>query len=130
MDFGLTSEQKALAATVKRYLAERCPTARVRTVMEGDSGHDAELWQGLMHLGVGAIAVPEAHGGLGSEFLDLALVAEELGYACAPGPFLGAAAATVGIAAGDDEDAKAAWLPKLASEIGRASCRERVSIDV
>lgn len=115
MDFGLTSEQKALAATVKRYLAERCPTARVRSVMEGDSGHDPELWQGLMDLGVGAIAVPEAHDGLGSEFLDLALVAEELGYACAPGPFLGAAAATVGIAAGDDEDAKAAWLPKLAS---------------
>lgn len=115
MDFGLSDEQKALAATVRRYLAERCPTARVRTVMEGDSGHDADLWQGLMDLGVGSLAVPEAHGGLGSEFLDLALVAEELGYACAPGPFLGVIAAQVAIAAGDDEDAKASWLPRIAS---------------
>jgi alkylation response protein AidB-like acyl-CoA dehydrogenase len=115
MDFGLKDEQKALASTVRRYLAERCPTARVRTVMEGATGHDADLWQGLMDLGVGSLAVPEAHGGLGTEFLDLALVAEELGYACAPGPFLGAAAATVAVACGDDEDAKATWLPRLAS---------------
>jgi len=115
MDFGLSEEQKALAATVKRYLAERCPTTRVRAVMESDNGHDAELWQGLMELGIGSLAVPEAHGGMGAEFLDLALVAEELGYACAPGPFLGAALATIALAAGDDEEAKAAWLPRIAS---------------
>jgi alkylation response protein AidB-like acyl-CoA dehydrogenase len=115
MDFGLSDEQKALAGTVRRYLAEKCPTSRVRTVMEGDSGHDASLWQGLMDLGIGAMAVPEEHGGLGAEFLSLALVAEELGYACAPGPFLANSVATVAIAAGEDEDAKAAWLPRLAS---------------
>lgn len=115
MDFGLTEEQKALAATVRRYLSERCPTTRVRAVMEGDSGHDAELWTGLMNLGVGSLAVPEACGGMGAEFLDLALVAEELGHACAPGPFLGAAMATVALAAGDDTEAAAKWLPRIAS---------------
>ncbi|MFN2377234.1 MAG: acyl-CoA dehydrogenase family protein [Candidatus Binatia bacterium] len=115
MDFGLSDEQKALAVTVRRYLTERCPTTRVRAVMEGESGHDADLWKGLMALGVGALAVPEAEGGLGAEFLDLALVAEELGYAAAPGPFLGCAMATVALAAGDDEDAKRTWLPRIAS---------------
>jgi len=115
MDFGLSEEQKALAATVRRYLTERCPTTRVRAVMEGESGHDAELWRGLMDLGVGALAVPESHGGMGAEFLDLALVAEELGRACAPGPFLGAAMATVALAAGDDDESAARWLPRIAS---------------
>jgi alkylation response protein AidB-like acyl-CoA dehydrogenase len=115
MDFGLSEEQKALAATVRRYLAERCPTSRVRAVMESETGHDADLWRGLMDLGIGSIAVPEAHGGLGSELLDLALVSEELGYACAPGPFLGCAMATVALAAGDNAEAAAKWLPRLAA---------------
>lgn len=118
MDFGLSEEQKALATTVRRYLAERCPTTRVRTVMESETGHDAELWQGLMDLGAGSLVVPESCGGMGSEFLDLALVAEELGYACAPGPFLGAAMATVALAAaaeGEAREVAARWLPRIAS---------------
>ncbi|MFN2426479.1 MAG: acyl-CoA dehydrogenase family protein [Candidatus Binatia bacterium] len=115
MDFGLSEEQKALAVTVRRYLTERCPSTRVRAVMESDSGHDAELWQGLMDLGVGALGVPESHGGMGAEFLALALVSQEMGHACAPGPFLGTAMATVALAAGDDDDAAAKWLPRIAS---------------
>lgn len=115
MDFGLSAEQKALATTVRRFLADECPTTRVRAIMEGDSGHDDDLWRGLMDLGVGSLAVPEAHGGIGAEFLDLALVAEELGYACTPGPFLGAAIATVALAAADDQALAAKWLPRIAS---------------
>jgi alkylation response protein AidB-like acyl-CoA dehydrogenase len=115
MDFGLSEEQKALATTVRRYLAEQCPTTRVRTVMESDSGHDAALWSGLMDLGIGSLAVPEAHGGLGAEFLDLALVSEEIGYACAPGPFLASAMATIALAAGDNDEAAAKWLPRIAA---------------
>ena len=89
MDFGLTEEQQLLKDTVRRFLADRCPTERVRQVMESDTGHDGELWAGLAELGITAIADPEERGGMGGEFLDLALVAEELGYAAVPGPFLG-----------------------------------------
>lgn len=126
MDFGLSEEQKALAATVRRYLADRCPTSRVRAVMESESGHDADLWSGLMDLGVGAIAVPERCGGLGGELLDLALVSEQLGYACAPGPFLASAMATIALASGDDDDARAEWLPRLmdGSAVGTAAIGE------
>lgn len=113
MDFGLTQEQTALAQTVRRFLSDRCPTSRVRAVMEGESGHDAELWRGLMDLGVGALVVPEDQGGMGGEFLDLALVAEELGYACVPGPFLCNALATIALVYGDNEEAKRRWLGPL-----------------
>ncbi len=115
MDFGLTQEQVLLADTVRRYLSDNCPTSRVRTVMESESGHDEELWRGLMDLGVGMLAVPESYGGMAGEFLDLALVAEELGYSAAPGPFLGHAMATVALAASGDDELRSRWLPAMAS---------------
>ncbi|MFP6626150.1 MAG: acyl-CoA dehydrogenase family protein [Deltaproteobacteria bacterium] len=115
MDFGLSQEQVLLADTVGRYLADNCPGSRVRTVMESESGHDGDLWRGLMELGLGGIVVPEEFGGLGLEMLDLAIVAEELGYACTPGPFLASQMAGVALAAGDNGELKERWLPLLAS---------------
>jgi len=115
MDFGLSDEQRALAETLRRYLADECPATRVRATMETESGHDAALWQGLTDLGVIALAVPEALGGMGDELLSLALVSEQIGYAAAPGPFLGVATAVVALANADDADAAARWLPRIAS---------------
>jgi alkylation response protein AidB-like acyl-CoA dehydrogenase len=114
MDFGLSEEQILLQDTVRRFLAARCPTPRVREIMETPAAHDAALWSGLAELGVASILVPETHGGLGQELLDLAIVAEELGYAATPGPFLASAMATVALAHADDDDAKSKWLPGLA----------------
>jgi len=94
MDFGLSEDQIILKDTIRRWLASECPTSRVRAIMESDTGHDATLWQGLAELGVPGLQVPAAHGGAGLELLDLALAAEELGYACTPGPFLACALAT------------------------------------
>ena len=114
MDFGLSEEQILLQDTVRRFLAARCPTTRVREIMETASAHDTDLWQGLAELGVLSISVPEAHGGLGQELLDLAVVAEELGYAATPGPFLATAMATIALLHADDAAVKSTWLPKLA----------------
>ena len=89
MDFGLSQDQVLLKDTIRRCLDEECPTTRVRAVMESESGHDPALWRGLAELGVAGLQVPPAHGGAGLELLDVALAAEELGWACTPGPFLG-----------------------------------------
>jgi alkylation response protein AidB-like acyl-CoA dehydrogenase len=119
VDFGLSEEQELLKDTLRRFLTDRCPTTRVREVMESDRGHDEALWGGLAELGVFALAVPEAHGGLGRELLDVALVAEELGYAATPGPFLGHAMATAALiecsGEGPGAEAAARWLPLIAS---------------
>src|SRR2546428_2971839 len=93
MDFGLSDDQFLLKDTIRRYLESECPTTRVRAVMESETGHDPALWQGLADLGVPGLAIPTAHGGSGLELLDLALAAEELGWACTPGPFLACAMA-------------------------------------
>jgi alkylation response protein AidB-like acyl-CoA dehydrogenase len=114
MDFGLSEDQLLLKDAIKRFLAEQCPTTRVRRIMEGDPGLGRELWTQLAELGVAGVIVPAAHGGLERELLDLALVAEELGYACAPGPFLGCAMASVALIEGGDEPAAQRWLAPLA----------------
>jgi alkylation response protein AidB-like acyl-CoA dehydrogenase len=115
VDFDLSEEQRLLHETVGRFLSEKCPPERVRAVMESDTGHDADLWAGMHDLGVDALLVPAEHGGLGSELLDAALVSQEIGYACAPGPFLANAMATVALAASSDGDARRKWLAAIAS---------------
>jgi alkylation response protein AidB-like acyl-CoA dehydrogenase len=114
MDFGLSEEQVLLKETIRRWLDTECPTTRVRTVMESDTGHDPALWAGLAELGVPGLHVPTAHGGSGLELLDVALAAEELGWACTPSPFLACALAAIVLAESGNADAAARWLPRIA----------------
>jgi alkylation response protein AidB-like acyl-CoA dehydrogenase len=115
VNFDTSDEQELLQATLSRFLEGECPPTRLREIFDGDTGHDPALWKGLVDLGIAGLAIPEAHGGAGLEVIDLALAAETLGYAAAPGPFLGHALASVAIAAGGSEAQQRAWLPRLAS---------------
>ena len=115
MNFGLSDDQVLLKTTIKRFLEEQCPTTRVRAIMESASGHDAALWNGLVDLGVTGLVIPTAYGGSGLELLDLALAAEEFGYAATPGPFLGVAMATIAIIEGGDSAQRERWLPRVAA---------------
>jgi alkylation response protein AidB-like acyl-CoA dehydrogenase len=63
----------------------------VRAVVEEGKGAD-ELWARMVELDWPALLVPEADGGIGSGFVELAVVAEELGRVLAPAPFLATAA--------------------------------------
>src|SRR6266850_1554277 len=110
MDFGLSQDQVLLKDAIRRYLESECPTSRVRAIMEGDTGHDPRLWDGLAELGVAGLHVPVAHGGSGLELLDVALAAEELGWASTPGPFLACSLATAALVAGGTDEAPGLWL--------------------
>ena len=115
MDFDLSEEQELLQDTVRQFAANECPPTRVRALFDGDEGHDRELWKGLCELGLGAVTVPDEFGGAGLELLDQALVAEALGAAALPGPFLGHSLAGLAILHGGSDVQKKTWLPKLAS---------------
>ncbi|HKC50019.1 MAG TPA: acyl-CoA dehydrogenase family protein [Myxococcota bacterium] len=115
MNFDLSDEQELLQETVRQFAANECPANRVRAIFDGDVGHDGELWKGLVELGLGAIAVPDEFGGAGLELLDQALVAEVLGAAAVPGPFLGHSLAGLAVLWGGSDAQKKTWLPKLAS---------------
>jgi len=115
MDFGLSEEQVLLKDTLRRFLEAECPTTRVRSIMESEDGHDPALWRSLAELGIAGLLVPAEQGGSGLELLDAALAAEELGWGCVPGPFLGVAMATVALLESDDAAARERWLPAIAS---------------
>lgn len=117
MNFLLTEDQLALVESVSNLLRDRCDPVRVHKVFnaEGDAQFDRELWGALCEMGVPAIMVPEAYGGLGLDLVDLAIVAEALGKAVAPVPMLGHALATLAINLGGSDEQKGKWLPSLAS---------------
>jgi alkylation response protein AidB-like acyl-CoA dehydrogenase len=121
MDFSLTEEQELLQDTVRNFAAKECPPQTVRAIFDGERSLVPGLWKGLAELGVAGLVVPDAHGGAGLELLELALVAEELGRAAVPVPFLGHSLATLAIARAASAAQQAKWLPLLASGDARAT---------
>ncbi len=115
MDFGLSEEQDMLQETIRGFAQNECPTTRLRELFDAGEGHDPKLWEALVEMGVAGLTVPEEFGGAGMELLDLALVAEVLGEAAMPGPFLGHALATLGVQICGDAGQQKAILPALAS---------------
>jgi len=87
VELEFSEEQQELRSSVRAFLERECPIAVVRAVVEKGTPPD-ELWAQMVDLGWPALTVPEAYGGLGLGFVELAVVAEELGRAMAPGPFL------------------------------------------
>lgn len=117
MNFLLTEEQLAFVDAIEGLLRDQCDPRHVHDIfdVEGDAQFDAALWASLVEMGLPAISVPEAHGGLGLTMVDLAIVAELLGSYAAPVPFLGHALATLAITLAGSEDQKSRYLPRLAS---------------
>jgi alkylation response protein AidB-like acyl-CoA dehydrogenase len=117
MNFLLTEDQLALVDSVSNLLRDKCDSQQVHKVFNvaGDAQFDRELWQALCEMGVPAIMVPQAYGGLGLGMVDLAIVAEALGRTVAPAPLLGHALAALAITLGGSEDQKSRWLPSLAT---------------
>jgi alkylation response protein AidB-like acyl-CoA dehydrogenase len=115
VDFEFSAEQRQLRDEARRFLADRCPTTAVRAVLEGPEPYDKALWNGLAEMGFLGVVIPEAYGGLGAGYLELCVLAEEMGRALAPVPFSSSVfLATEFLLAAGSEAQKSAWLPKLA----------------
>jgi alkylation response protein AidB-like acyl-CoA dehydrogenase len=114
MDFDLTDDQKEIKGVAHELLAARSPFGKVREAAEAGR-YDASLWRELVELGWPGIAVAEQYGGQGLGPVELAVLLEELGYACAATPFLSTAVAAAAIQAAGNSEQQARWLPGLAS---------------
>jgi alkylation response protein AidB-like acyl-CoA dehydrogenase len=89
MEFDLSKPQKLLQQSARDLFARECPAKRVRELMATDTALHPELWSAVADQGWLGIHLDESHGGLGLGTVELAVVAEEMGRACFPGPFLG-----------------------------------------
>ena len=119
MDFDLTEDQREIKNVARELLTARSPFARVREAAEA-AAYDDALWREIVDLGWPGIAVAEEHGGQGLGAVELAVLLEELGYACAATPFLATAVAATVIQAGGTDEQRRRWLPGLVSGEVRA----------
>lgn len=87
MDFRFTDDQLALAETVRDYLSGTHGPEVLRRLDEAGQ-RDPAIWQGLTGMGLTALLVPEAYGGLGLGLVEAALVAVECGRACVAEPLV------------------------------------------
>ncbi|MCL2395734.1 MAG: acyl-CoA/acyl-ACP dehydrogenase, partial [Acidimicrobiaceae bacterium] len=117
MDFAPSEEQEELRTSLRRFLEERSPETEVRRLMATDEGYDPAVWRQMAEqLGLHGLAIPEAYGGSGYGFEELAIVFEEMGRALLCAPFF----SSVGLAANlllsvDDEAARSDYLPGIAA---------------
>ena len=117
MNFEFSDEQNLLREQALGFLQETCPTSAVRAILDDvDRPYDDELWHKIAELGWTATAIPEAYGGLGLSYLELSVIAEELGRAIAPVPFSSSVyLATQALLMAGSEAQKEKWLPRLAT---------------
>ena len=96
MNLEPTDEQVALRETVRRFLTERAGIAdHVRPLLGDPTGTTDAVWRGLADLGATGVLVDERHGGAGMGMVEAGVVAEELGRALHPGPWLSTSVAAV-----------------------------------
>jgi acyl-CoA dehydrogenase len=87
MNFDFSADQKSLRDQARKFLGEHASSTRVRRILEGAAPYDVDLWKGMREMGWMGTAIPENHGGAGFGYLELCVIAEELGRSLAPTPF-------------------------------------------
>jgi alkylation response protein AidB-like acyl-CoA dehydrogenase len=112
MDFDFNEDQKEIKAVARELLGARSTWTRVRAAaLAGE--YDAALWREIVELGWPGIAVSEQRGGQGLGIVELAVLLEELGYACTAVPFLSTAVVAAVLDRFGSEDQCERWLPGL-----------------
>lgn len=112
MDFQISEEQTALRDLAGQILSEQLPTERLRDIDAGDDWFAADTWLELAKADLLGLSLPEAHGGGGYGFFELALVLEQVGRNVAPLPVLSTLVlGALPIAEFGSADLQAAYLP-------------------
>lgn len=115
MDLAFSEEQEMLKTMARDFLTDKFPKTAVKEIEESDSGYSPEIWKEMAGLGWVGLVFPEKYGGAEMTFLDLAILLEEMGRACLPGPYF--STVVLGglpiLDAGSDEQ-KQEYLPKIA----------------
>lgn len=116
MHFAFTEDQELFRKSLRDVLDKNCTPDHVRQAWNNDDGRIPGLWAQLAELGIVGLTVPEEHGGLGMNELDLVLLLEEAGRAALPEPFLETTAVAAPLIAELGANAlQAEWLPKIAT---------------
>jgi alkylation response protein AidB-like acyl-CoA dehydrogenase len=116
VQFRYDPEHESLREAIRRFLAETAGDGTTRQAMTSELGWDPDLVKRLAgELEVFSLAVPEAYGGSGYGVLELGIVFHEAGRSLLCAPLLSASIATRALLAAGDDNAAAAYLPRIAT---------------
>jgi alkylation response protein AidB-like acyl-CoA dehydrogenase len=117
-----TAERREFVSTLRGLLSVENPVSLVRALAEpGADRSTATLWKALADTGVFGLAIAEEYGGSGGSLDDLAVFYTEAGRALCPTAVHSTVQAALAIDQLGLPDAKAAWLPSLASGSARGT---------
>ena len=89
MDFSYTDEQQAIIDLAKRLLGERSTPERLKAIERSGGPRFRPRAVGeVAKAGLLGIAIPEAYGGAGLGFLEVAAIIEQVGRTTAAVPLL------------------------------------------
>ena len=115
MDLDFSEEQVMFRTMARDFMVKECPSTLVRELEESEEGYSPQLWRRIADLGWLGLTFPEEYGGAGGDFLDLAILYDEMGRAIFPSPHL--ATVVLGghtILECGTEEQKQELLPKIA----------------
>ena len=116
MNFEFSSDQMLLRDQARKFLENEESVKKAREVLEGDQTHDESLWRSVVEMGWTATTIPEEFDGLGLGYLELCVIAEELGRSLAPTPFSSSVyLATEALINQGSKEQHQKYLPKLAA---------------
>jgi alkylation response protein AidB-like acyl-CoA dehydrogenase len=92
-DLLYSETERDLAAALADLLADRAAPADVIARTERQETYDAKLWRAVAaEIGIAGLLIPEALGGAGASYRELATAAEQFGAFVPAIPYLGSAA--------------------------------------
>jgi alkylation response protein AidB-like acyl-CoA dehydrogenase len=130
MNLQLTSDQRAIQETFASMFERESSIERVRAAES--TGFDSSLWELLGSLGAIGIAVPAERGGAGTGFVELVLLATELGRRLAPVPLVEAAvvAGTVAAESGPVDLLDRVMSGEIVATLATAAARDGIVANV
>ena len=88
IDLEFSEAQRMLRDSARGFLAKEAPKSLIRQIEADPLGYSPALWRKMADLGWLAMAFAESAGGAGGSLIDAGLLAEELGRAALPSPFI------------------------------------------
>ena len=116
MDLALNDTQQLIQDSARDFVRGACGRDVLLKLDRDPAAMMDGIWRQMSELGWTGMAIPEQYGGTGNSMTDVAVLFEELGTGPVPGPLFSSAVlcARILIEAAD-ENAKQAWLPRIAS---------------
>ncbi len=113
MDVLFNETEELLRSSAREMLEIESPSQLVREMEVDPQGYSPDLWKKMADLGWLGMALPEAYGGQELGLTYMGIVAEELGRAVAPVPFLSTMTAALAIAADGTDEQRQLVLPEV-----------------